>query len=250
MRVSSYKETAATVRSVRHTAIRRCLGAAAAGAVLAAVGLVGASPAFAAGSGYGPPSSTSSTSAGGFTAVAASQTVNSSGAKITATFGGETYVISIPAGDFTAPTQVTVYAPTDLGSIGASAGIEVVFSDPATGKSLSGTTLKTPIDVVVSSSAITKGDVVEVFNGSSFVDYTGTYSTSTGSANIEVTSDPTFAVVPPPKAAVPVTATVPAATTVHTGKPFLGEELVAGAAGVLGLAAIGTAFGVRRRRSA
>jgi hypothetical protein len=240
-------------KSILSTLRRLGFRTAAAAAVLAVAGLAGASPAFAAGSGYGPPGPSSSTSAGGFTTVAASQTVTSSGSKIVASSNGEKYAISVPAGVFTTPTQVTVYAPTNLGSIGGLAGIEVVFSDPATGKSLSGATLKTPIDVIVSSSSIAKGDVVEVFNGSSFVDYTGTYSTATDSANIEVTSDPTFALVPPPKTTVPASSqssTVPGATTVHTGKPFFGEELAAGAAGILGLAAIGTAVGVRRRRSA
>lgn len=224
--------------------------AAAAGAILAFAGFAGASPAFAAGSGYGPPGPASSTSAGGFTAVAASETVSSAASQITATFDGETYRISIPAGDFSTATQVTVYAPTDLSAIGGLAGIEVVFSDPATGQALAGTVLKTPIDVVVSSSPISKGDVVEVFNGSTFVAYTGTYSVSSGSATIEMTSDPTFAVVPPTKSAVPATSTVPAATSVHTGKPFLGEELAAGVAAMVGLAAIGVAVGILRRRSA
>lgn len=236
-------------KSGSHALSRLLPRAATVGAVLALVGLTGASPAFAAGSGYGPPGPASSTSAGGFTAVVASQTVNSSASTITATFDGEKYEISIPAGDFSTPTQVTVYAPTNLGSIGGLAGIEVVFSNPATGATLPGTTLNIPIDVVVSSSSISKGDVVEVFNGSSFVPYTGTYSTSSGSANIEMTSDPTFAVVPPPTSVTPASSTVPAATSVHTGKPFLGEELAAGVAGILGLTAIGAALGIRRRRT-
>lgn len=241
-------------KSIRQTLNRLGLRTAAAGAVLTVVGLASASTAFAAGSGYGPPGPSSSTSGGGFTAVAASQTVTSSASQITTTFNGETYRISIPAGDFSTPTQVTVYAPTDLAAVGGLAGIEIVFSNPTTGAALSATTLKTPIGVVVSSSNITKGDVVEVFNGTTYVTYTGTYSTSSGAATIEVTSDPTFVVVPPPKAAVPASSSqpssVPAATSVHTGKPFLGEELAAGAAGAAGLAAIGAAFGLRRRRSA
>ncbi|MDA8061068.1 MAG: hypothetical protein M0T80_01325, partial [Actinomycetota bacterium] len=81
--------------------------------------------------------------------------------------------------------------------------------------------------------------------------YKGHYNIGYGSAHIELTSDPTFVVVPPPKTTVPKTTVppnVPGATTVHTGKPFLGEELAAGAAAATGLAAIAAAF--RRRRSA
>jgi hypothetical protein len=230
-----------SAKSFRHSLGRLALRTAGAGAVLALVSLASASSASAAG--YGPPGPTASSSAGGFTAVAASKTVSSSASKITTTFDGETYLISIPAGDFSTATQVTIYAPTDLSSIGGLAGIEVVFSNPVTGKTLSGTTFAHPIVVVVSSSSISKGDVVDVFNGSSYVAYTGTYSTSSGSATIDVTSDPTFAVVPSPKV-------LPGATGVHTGEPFLGEELAAGVAGILGLAAIGLAFGLRRRQTA
>ncbi len=182
--------------------------------------------------------------------VAASQTIGTSGGRITAAAQGETYVISVPAGDFTAPTQVTVYAPTDLSAIKAIAGIEIVFSDPSTGAPLPGTTLPTPITVAVNAPDVAKGDVVEVFNGTGFVTYAGSYTTTAGSATIEMTADPTFAVAPPAQAAAPGSPSVPGATSIDTGEPFLGEEIVAGAAAAAGLVAVGAALSLRRRRSA
>ncbi|MHB1928767.1 MAG: hypothetical protein ACYCUG_04985 [Acidimicrobiales bacterium] len=67
---------------------------------------------------------------------------------VTGRYGKESLAVSVPAGAFTAPTQVTVYAPTDLGSR-AAAGIAVEFTDPATGAAVSGTLAK-PVVVTLS----------------------------------------------------------------------------------------------------
>ncbi|MDA8062709.1 MAG: hypothetical protein M0T80_09845, partial [Actinomycetota bacterium] len=214
--------------------------------------------AFAAGSGYGPPGASSSPSAGGFTKVVASTTAVPAASSLSGSYGGSKFALSIPSGDFTTPTQVTAYAPTNLSSVRGVAGIEIVFSNPATGSRLTGTSLLKPITVVLSGAGIVKGDVVEVYNGTRYVAYTGSYSTSTGSVSITIDADPTFVVVPPPRTTVPpvtvakaaVPPNVPGATSVHTGKPFLGEELAAGAAAATGLAAIAAALGIRRQRQA
>jgi hypothetical protein len=247
-------DTALTARSLHRTAVRRALRAAASGEVLADIDLTAASPAFAAVSGCGPLSASSSTSADGFTKVAASHTVGSSASQIVTTFDSETYEIGTPSGDFGTPTQVTVYAPTDLSAIGGLAGVETVFSNPTTNNALSGVTLKTPVDVVVKASGISKGDVVEVFNGGSYSPFAGTYSMNSGSATIELTCDPTDAVVSPAQAAAPTSSAqspaAPSATSAHTGKPFRGEEFATGVAGAAGLAVSGAAASLRRRVSA
>lgn len=223
----------------------------AAAGVVAAVGVAGAGSAFAAGAGYGPAGPPSAPTLGGFTAVAASKTITPAGGTIAVTYHGETYDVAVPAGDFTSPTQVTLYAPTNLAGAHAVAGLSVNFTTPANGKTTTPAPLAHPITVTISAGAIAAGDVVEVFNGSAFVTYSGPATVSGGKATVEVTSDPTFAVAAPPTApATQVPPTVPGATSVHTGKAFGAEELGAGILAAAGAAAVAGGVAARRRRSA
>lgn len=230
---------------MKSRAVRVAVGAATVGAFVVA----GAGTAFAAGSAYQPASPPPSTVPGGYVNIVGTQVFSTAGGSIANTVEGESYDITVPAGVFTTPTQVTVYAPVALPS-NAVAGVDVTFTDPSSGAVVSGSLAK-PVVVDIADPKIAAGDVVEVYGANGFAPFAGTASVSAGHAIVDLTSDPVLEVAKPSATAPVSTAkpssTVPSATTAHTGKPFLGEELAAG-----GLAALGAAglFATRRRRAA
>lgn len=194
--------------------------------------LISAGPAFAAGGGYGPVPPPPAGVPGGFSQVASSQAIGSSGGTMTASSGNQAFKLEIPAGTFSAPTQVTLYTPTDLSAMNGVAGLDIEFSDPSTGASVS-QTLTHPITVTIQDPAIQAGYQLEIFSGGKFVPYSQGNVTS-GHAVITITQDPVFAILPPstastggstPSSGSP--STVPGATTVQTGKPFFGELIAA-----------------------
>lgn len=208
------------------------LGASVAIGILASGLLAG--PASAAGTGYGPGTG-QSTPPGGFINTVTSQTVQPSGGTVSATYDGDKLNLAIPAGDFSTPVEVTITAPTLSQISGAVAAFEVTFT--VNGKPVTGT-FGTPVAFTITSSSIKTGDVVDIWNGSSWVAYPDS-SVTTGSAKITITSDPTFAVE------TASTSTVAAATTATTGIPVLGLAAIS-----FGLVAVGIGgiFAVRRRR--
>lgn len=231
-------------------------------ATLAVLGAASATSAFAAGTGYSPGVNPGTPAGGGFSQVVLSKTVPSSGGTFTATSKGDTYSFDVLSGTFKVPVQVTVEAPTDIAAIHGAAGVEINFFS-SSGIPLPPASLAKPITVTVVNPAIKAGDVVEMFQGGKYVTYTGRTSVANGSASISVTSDPVFAIVPPPSTTTPAPAAststpsastpaaskaVPGATSAHTGKPFLGEELAAGVAALIG--AGGLVEILRRRRRA
>lgn len=234
-------------------------------ATLAVLGAASATSAFAAGTGYGPSINPGTPAGGGFSQVVLSKTVPTSGGTFTATSKGDTYSFNTLPGTFQVPVQVTVEAPTDISAVHGVAGVEIGFYSTS-GIPLPPASLAKPITVTVVNPAIKAGDAVEMFEGGKYVAYTGRASVANGSAAISVTSDPVFAIVPPPAktTTVPAASTstpstpssstpaaskvVPGATSAHTGKPFLGEELAAGVAALIG--AGGLAEALRRRRRA
>lgn len=231
-------------------------------ATLAVLGAASATSAFAAGTGYGPSINPGTPAGGGFSQVVLSKTVPTSGGTFTATSKGDTYSFNTLPGTFQVPVQVTVEAPTDISAVHGVAGVEIGFYSTS-GIPLPPASLAKPITVTVVNPAIKSGDLVEMFEGGHYVAYTGRTSVANGSAAISVTSDPVFAIVPPPAktTTVPAASTstpssstpaastsVPGATSAHTGKPFLGEELAAGVAALIG--AGGLAEALRRRRRA
>jgi len=246
-KVLSAPRSTPTPRTLRRLGLR----AAAVGGALGIAGLAGASPAFAAGSGYGPSVNPTAPSGGGFSTVVLSKTVLTSGGSFSASSDGNTYSFKVSPGTFGVPVQVSLDAPTDISAIHGVAGVEVSFFSQS-GIPLPSEKLTKPIVVTISDSSIKSADLVEIFENGHFVAYTGPAQVSTGSAEISLTSDPVFAVVPGPAKAVatsttpPATSTVPGATTAHTGKPFFAEGLGAAAAALLGA---GGLVEVLRRRS-
>jgi hypothetical protein len=178
--------------------------------------------------------------------VVTSQTIGTAGGKVgPVSVDGITTTLTIPAGAFPVEVQITLTAP-DLAAIGAagfaghSAVAGVGISVQENGSTYPGTFLK-PLTVTMSSSSITSSSVVVVWNGTAFVTESSATVTA-GSATVTFDSDPDFAVL----AAGTATGTVPGATTPTTGKPFLGEGILAGVLLLLGAAGLGYA---RRRRA-
>lgn len=219
---------------LRRVTTRVALYLAASVALVAGVIALSASPAFAAGGGYGPTTSPS-TAPSGFTTTVASQTVPTTGGTVKASYNGQQLSLALPAGDFTAPVQVTVTAPSTPPS-GAVTAFAVSFS--VNGKVVSGTLAK-PVTFVINNASVKAGQIVEIWNGTTWAKYTNATVTN-GSATITLTSDPTFAV-----ATATSPSTVPAATTGTTGVPVDGIVL---GAGVLLLIGVGGIVLLRRRR--
>jgi hypothetical protein len=194
---------------------------------------------------YGPPGVTPPPAPGGFTAVVTTVTIGPAGGAIgPVTVDGFTLDITIPANTFPEDVQITVTAP-DLTTIPPQGGRTVVAGVGITvyedGATYPGTFLK-PITATFASPDITATSDVAVWNGSSFI--TDQDSTSAaGTASVSFDTDPDFVV----ESVVTTKVTpVPGATEPVTGKPVLGEGILAG---VLVLVGAGGIAASRRRRA-
>jgi DNA-binding beta-propeller fold protein YncE len=215
--------------------------------VAAALGTAGtALAAPAASSGYGPPPVTPPPPPGRFTSVTTTVTVGPGGDTIGPVLvDGTDLTVSVPAGAFPRVVQITITAP-DLAVIVPQRGFAVVAGAgilvTLNGSPYPGTFLK-PITATFRSSLITASSTVVVWNGSSFVTDPGS-TTTPGAATVSFDSDPDFAVESPVSSAK---TPVPGATLPVTGKPLLGEGILAGA---LVMAGAGGVTASRRRRRA
>jgi hypothetical protein len=210
-------------------------------AVAGGVTLLSTAPAFAAGTGYAPPPTpTPGTSAtagapSGFTTVLTTQTIGPAGGTLSA--GGVT--VTVPAGDFTVATQVSIVSGTLSALTGLPGGatpvvaIGVVFMQ--NGVKVTGT-FPSPIKVTITNSSITAADQLYVFQNGSAVPATSDVNISgitvaDGSVTFMVTADPYVAVL----ALASSSGVVPAATTAATGAPILTEGVLGGLLMVGGL---------------
>jgi hypothetical protein len=122
----------------------------------------------------------------------------------------------------------------------------VSFIDPSTSQTYAGV-LSPPVTISYAASGVTAGETVLVYNASSgewVLPPSGdvqTGTTAAGTINASLTGDGTFA------AEKTCPSAIAGATVAVTGKPFLGEEILAGALIFGGMAALGL---VRRRRAA
>jgi hypothetical protein len=215
-------------------------------ALTAGITFVSAAPALGQpATGYGappaaPPAAPTTTGApAGFTTVLTTVAIGPAGGTVSA--GGIT--VTIPAGDFTVTTDVSILLGTLNALTGLPAGdtpveaVGVVFTQG--GAKVTGA-FATPITVSVANGAITTADTLDVYLASS-----GTYVPVTASPNVTgntvVAGDDTFHVTADPYVvilAVPTTsaAVVPGATVPVTGVPVVSEGLLGGlliAAGLL-----------------
>jgi hypothetical protein len=238
---------------VKSISMKLLLGIGTTGALLTLSSTV----AFAAGSGYGPPSNGAPTQVpGGYTVIVASGTISSKGGTVAGSYEGEQLNVSIAANSVSVPVQVTLYAPTNLSLVHGVAGASVQITNPITGvpissskevKTLASSVKVAPFTLTISSSKITSVDQIDVYNGGKFV-LSSTGHVSSGVATAQLNTSETFVVLPSTSSSTiaPLPSVVPGATSVHTGKPFLGEEILGGVFGLFGL--FGVVVVTRRRR--
>ena len=205
----------------------------------------GAGGALAAG-GYGPPPPVPPTVPGGYSVVVTSQTITPAGGTIgPVTIDGASVTLIVPAGAFPVPVQITLTAP-HLGAIGTAgfrrfkvvAGVGIQVQE--NGSTYPGPFLK-PLSLDMSSSSITASSILAVWNGTAFVT-DSEFTALSGELKASFDTDPDFAVLTP---AFGATSAIPGATNAVTGKPLLGEGILA--AVVLLLGASGLEFARRRR---
>lgn len=194
---------------------------------------------------YGPPPPPVAVPPGGFTAVVTTVSIGPAGGTIgPVQVSGAELTITIPANTFPETVQFTVTAP-DLSRITPLSGYNNV-SGAGILIMLNGapypTTFLKAVTATFTSSGLTPASVALVWNGTAFV--TDSDSTSAASStSVSFDTDPDFILESPISSTV---TQVPAATTPVTGKPVLGEGLLAGA---LILAGAGGVVLSRRRRA-
>jgi hypothetical protein len=206
---------------------------------------IGAGGALAAG-GYGPPAPVPPTVPGGHCVVVASQTITPAGGTIgPVTIDGASVTLIVPAGAFPVPVQITLTALNLCAiriagfrcfKVVAGVGIQVQEN----GSAYPGPFLK-PLSLGISSSSITPSSILAVWNGTAFVT-DPEFTALSGELKAGFDTDPDFAVLTP---ACGATTAIPGATSAPTGKPLLGEGILA--AVVLMLGASGLEFARRRR---
>ncbi|MHB8318856.1 MAG: hypothetical protein ACYDEP_06465 [Acidimicrobiales bacterium] len=198
---------------------------------VAAVAVLTPTAAFGAGTGYGPPPPPIPVP-GTFGTVMCTQTVSATGGTVTCTVQGATITVTVPSNSFTSPIQIVITAGNcpQIGNAGVpnyncflAFGVIVEQN----GQKYTGT-INPPANVTVALSSINTTDKVVGLNtsNSTYGPISGV-SISNGNLSFSISSDPYIAVLAP-VAASSTTSTVPGATTVTTGKPFLLEGSLAG----------------------
>jgi hypothetical protein len=205
----------------------------------------GAGGALAAG-GYGPPAPVPPKVPGGHCVVVTSQTITPAGGTIgPVTIDGASVTLIVPAGAFPVPLQMTLTALNRCAigtarfrcyKVVAGVGIQVQEN----GSAYPGPFLK-PLSLDISSSSITASSILAVWNGTAFVT-DPEFTALSGELKARFDTDPDFAVLTP---ACRATTAIPGATSAATGKPVLGEGILAGVMLLLG--ASGLEFARRRR---
>lgn len=160
-----------------------------------------------------------------------SQSVGATGGTVSAPVGGSNVSVNVPAGAFPNGVLVVITlgpAPAVV-PVGDALVLQFGVNFCVNGVKYQGT-ISPPVTVTVSNPAIHPGQTLFIQEGSSLVPVQATISN--GSLVVTVTSDPNFVLVA--ASAAPGATAIPGATTVVTGKPFLGEGLIAGGLVLLG----------------
>jgi hypothetical protein len=206
--------------------------------------------AFAAGSGY--EGDTGATGVPGtFGSIITTQEVQTSGGTVTGTDGSYSITVTVPSGAFTQAENVTLTSAvtSGIGTGGVSGdsallGIGINITDPSSGDKVTGT-FTPALTVTITGTFSASSDAVVFYDDttSAWNALTGATITAT-EVTFSITADPDVAVLGPASASSDSPA-VAGATSVTTGKPFRGEEIIAGALVLFGLVAL---FWVWRRR--
>jgi hypothetical protein len=200
--------------------------------------------------GYGPPPPAPPTP-GGYLTVVTSQTIGPAGGVIgPVSVDGIPTTVTVPPGAFKGPAQVTLTAPSlaaigDAGFAGLKAVAGVGIMVQQNGSNYKGTFHKR-LALGMQSSSITSSSIDVVWNGTAFVAKPSAKDKK-GTTTLTFGTDPDFAVLTPTKTS---TAAIPGATKASTGKPFLGEGILAALLLLLGVTGLGYARHRRARTSA
>jgi len=196
---------------------------------------------------YGPPPPPAAPPPPGFTGVSTSVTTGPGGGLIGPVgVGSAGATVRVPPGAFPEPVQVTVTAgsPALLApavfagfTLVSAVGVRVTLN----GSPYPGAFLR-PLVLTIRNAAVTSSSVVTTWNGAALT-VNPAATTAPGVAAVSFDNDPDFVVLSPSAAAAK---SVPSATVPVTGKPLLGEGILAGALLVTGLAGLA----VSRRRKA
>lgn len=184
----------------------------------------------------------------GFTTVLISRSIGPAGGTIgPASCDGASYVLTVPAGAFPSTVQITefcgnlaVIAPAVFAGFTdeSALGVEVQLH----GAAYPGTFLK-PLALTSDDTAYTAASVVGLWNGVSLTADSDETS-APGVVTVGFDTDPDFAFMSPTSV---ITKPVPKATAPVTGKPVVGEGILAGLLLVAGTG--GLAISRRRARS-
>lgn len=215
----------------------------------------GASSAFAAGGGYGPvPPATGAP--GGFTAVVSSRIIGPSGGTISTESGGISITVTVPAGALDATDDLVISkgdpaaTTPSLAGLGygnykavADFGINLLDSN---GAKLSGPFNKSVIVAFNGPGLGARGEQVIELTGPDSAKAVP-FALGSGSVTVSISSDPDLAILAATGGAAGTVATVNGATSQHTGKPFLAENVAAAGLTLVGLSSL--ALSRRRRRA-
>jgi hypothetical protein len=212
------------------------------GASVAALGIgalvVTSVPAFGAGTSYGGGGGGTSNFPGLPGSVVTTCTLTAAASSCVATIGGNTITINIPAGDLPPGAQLVITSITGDTPIDGTPVLEFALGVFNNGAKIT-TSFAQPLTVTVSGADITSSTKVFEQTSTGFTPVGAV--TQTGALSFPVSADPAFQLDNSPTASVPIAG----ATLAVTGKPFLGEELLAGSLVLLGS---GLLLGLRLRR--
>jgi hypothetical protein len=160
---------------------------------------VASASAYAFGGGYSPGGAPPSAVAAGFTSVIEAQNITPAGGTLTSSYGGRSFVLTIPPHSLRRTKEVVITVP-NLGALNvgrgltAVAGIGVALLNPRTGRKYDGT-LSPPVTLTITDPAIASGDTIESITGPGQFSMYGTATVTNGRAVITFDSDSNFAVV-------------------------------------------------------
>ena len=191
-------------------------------AAVITIGVLGDSPARAAGGGYGPGVAGPAGAPGGFSTIVTTHAFGTTGGTVTAAVPGGQAQLTVPDGAFGQPVQAVITAPDlnginavlpQLGFAGYSAIAGVGISiDDANGEPLTGLFIH-PLTLTITGSGIGAGDLLVEFTSLSTAATLQAAVFTAGSVTVSLAADPDFAVLAPSPASTPSPPGAAAATS-------------------------------------